>query len=105
LKHYSQFKLKPDRLLGVAKVDLQAAEFQAQAILAEARGKGDAIGAQNAAEASVVTSLVTAFGTGLNLARYELYKTIGPKIETILTSDADNELGGLFGPLLPKGVK
>jgi hypothetical protein len=48
---------------------------------------------------------VTAFGTGLNLARYELYKTIGPKIETILSSDQDNELGGLFGPMLPKGVK
>jgi regulator of protease activity HflC (stomatin/prohibitin superfamily) len=89
--------------LGVAKVDLQAAEFQAQAILAEAHGKGDAITAQNAAEASVVGSLVTAFGGGFNLARYELYKTIGPKIETILTSDGDQELGGLFGPLLPKG--
>jgi regulator of protease activity HflC (stomatin/prohibitin superfamily) len=91
--------------LGVAKVDLQAADFQAQAILAEASGKGDAINAGNAAEASVVNSLVTAFGTGLNLARYELYKTIGPKIETILTSDEESELGGLFGPLLLKGGK
>jgi regulator of protease activity HflC (stomatin/prohibitin superfamily) len=91
--------------LGVAKVDLQAAGFQSQAILAEARGKGDAIRAGNTAEASVVGSLVTAFGGGINLARYELYKTIGPKIETILSSDQDNQLGGLFGPMLPKGVK
>jgi len=91
--------------LGVAKVDLQAAGFQSQAILAEARGKGDAITAGNAAEASVVTSLVTAFGGGLNLARYELYNTLAPKIETILSSDQDNELGGLFGPMLPKGGK
>ena len=91
--------------LGVAKVDLQAAEFQAQAILAEARGKGDAITAANAAEASVVGSLVTAFGGGLNLARYQLYTAVGPKIETILTSDEESELGGLFGPLLPKGGK
>lgn len=90
---------------GVAKVDLQAAGFQSQAILSEARGKGDAIRSGNAAEASVVGSLVTAFGGGLNLARYELYKTISPKIETILSSDQDNELGGLFGPMLPKGVK
>ncbi len=91
--------------LGVAKVDLQAAEFQSQAILAEARGKSDAITAANAAEASVVGSLVTAFGGGLNLARYELYNTLAPKIETILSSDQDNELGGLFGPMLPKGGK
>jgi hypothetical protein len=89
----------------VAKVDLQAAGFQSQAILSEARGKGDAIRSGNAAEASVVGSLVTAFGGGLNLARYELYKTISPKIETILSSDQDNELGGLFGPMLPKGGK
>ncbi len=91
--------------LGVAKVDLQAAEFQSQAILAEARGKGDAINAGNAAEASVVGSLVFAFGGGPNLARYELYNTLAPKIETILSSDQDNEIGGLFGPMLPKGGK
>lgn len=91
--------------LGVAKVDLQAAGFQSQAILAEASGKGDAIMAANAAEASVVGSLVAAFNGGLNLARYELYKTIGPKIETILSSDQENQLGGLFGPMLLKGVK
>ena len=91
--------------LGVAKVDLQAAGFQSQAILAEARGKGDAIRAGNAAEASVVGSMVAAFSNGLNLARYELYKNIGPKIETILSGDQDTELGGLFGPMLPKGGK
>jgi regulator of protease activity HflC (stomatin/prohibitin superfamily) len=88
--------------LGVARVDLQAAQFQSQAILAEARGQGDAVTAANAAEASVVTRLVAAFGGGLNLARYELYSTLAPKIETILTSDGESELGGLFGPLLPK---
>jgi len=91
--------------LGVAKVDLQAADFQAQAILAEARGKGDAVTANNAAEASVVGSLVTAFGGGLNLARYELYNTLGPKIETILSSDQEDGLGSIFGPMLPKGDK
>ncbi len=91
--------------LGVAKVELQAAEFQAQAILAEARGQSDAIAAGNAAEAAVVAGLVTAFGDGLTLARYELYRTIAPKIETILTSDQDSGLGGVFGPLLPKGGK
>jgi regulator of protease activity HflC (stomatin/prohibitin superfamily) len=91
--------------LGVAKVDLEAARFQSQAILAEARGKGDAITAANAAEAAVVGRMVSAFGGGLNLARYELYNTIAPKIETILSSDQENEIGGLFGPILPKGGK
>ncbi|MBM4153198.1 MAG: hypothetical protein FJ220_06730, partial [Kiritimatiellaceae bacterium] len=46
--------------LGVAKVENQAAGFQAQATLAEARGKSDAISAGNAAEAAVVNSLVVA---------------------------------------------
>lgn len=89
--------------LGVAKVDLQAAGFQAQAILAEARGKGDALTAANAAEAAVVGGMVAAFGGGLNLARYELYNTLGPKIETILSSDQEDGLGSIFGPMLPKG--
>ena len=89
--------------LGVAKVDVQAAGFQAQAILAEARGKGDAITAANAAEASVVGGLVGAFGGGFNLARYELYKNIGPKIGTILSSDQENGLGTIFSPMLPNG--
>lgn len=91
--------------LGVAKVDLKASEFQSQAILAEARGKSDAITAENAAEASVAGSLVAAFGGGLNLARYELYNTLGPRIQTILSSDQEGGLGSVFTPMLPKGGK
>jgi regulator of protease activity HflC (stomatin/prohibitin superfamily) len=91
--------------LEVARLDRQTAGFQSQSILAEASGKGDAITAANAAEAAVVNSLVTAFGGGFNLARYQLYQVLGPKIQNILTSDQEGELGGLFGPVLPKGGK
>ena len=91
--------------LGVAKLELQTADFKSKAILAEAGGESDAITVENTAEAAVVGRLVSAFGSGANLARYEFYKMIGPKIESILSSDQGQGLGTVFGPLLPKGDK
>jgi regulator of protease activity HflC (stomatin/prohibitin superfamily) len=87
--------------LEVAKLDLAAAEFQAQAVRSRASGEEDAIRAGNAAEAAVATDLVNAFGNGLNLARYEFYKAIGPRINAILSNDEAGGLGSMFMPLLP----
>lgn len=87
--------------LEVAKVDFAAAAFQAEAILLQAAGEGDAIKAQNLAEASVLTDQVKAFGSGMGLARYSFYQRVGPKIKTILSTDGEDGLGALFGPYLP----
>ncbi len=87
--------------LEVARLDLAAAEFQARAVRSRASGEEDAIRAGNAAEAAVTADLVAAFGNGLNLARYEFYKAVGPRINTILSNDRPGGLGAMFMPLLP----
>lgn len=87
----------------VAKLDLEAAAFKAEAVMLTANGERDAVHAQNAAEAAVLQSRVKAFGTGLDLARYSFYEKLAPKIENVLSSDNENGLGAVFGPLLPKG--
>lgn len=87
--------------LGVAKLELAAADFQARAVRSRASGEEDAIRAGNVAEASVVEGLVAAFGTGMGLARYEFYKAIAPKINSVLSSDQAGGLGSMFNPLLP----
>ncbi len=89
--------------LEVEKVKYDAAAFQADATILTAEGQRDAIRAQNTAEASVLTDQVKAFGTGMNLARYLFYQRIGPRINSILSSDDQQGLGTIFVPYLPKG--
>lgn len=91
------------RELEVAKLNLETAAFQAQAILRTAEGERDAIRARNEAEASVLADRVKAFGDGMSLARYQLYDKLGPQIESVLSSDAPPGLGALFTPFLPAG--
>ncbi|MBN1268094.1 MAG: hypothetical protein JXB04_00765 [Kiritimatiellae bacterium] len=89
--------------LEVAKVDNEAAEFNAQAILARAGGEKDAVAARNEADAKVLTDTVQAFGNGMNLARYNFYQRLGPQIGSVLSSDQEEGLGSIFTPFLPKG--
>lgn len=89
--------------LQVAKVDYDAAIFQAEAIVNKANGEGAAIRAQNIAEAEVIGDQVKAFESGINLARYIFYQQIGPRIETVLSTDEDGGLGSIFGTMLPTG--
>jgi regulator of protease activity HflC (stomatin/prohibitin superfamily) len=90
-----------DQGLAVAKLELEAADAQAKAILAEAGGEQAVIQFNNDAEAKVFQSQAAAFGGGLNYAKYLFYQKVGPRIETILTSDKGEGLGGLFLPYLP----
>ncbi len=90
--------------LEVAKLDLAAAEFQAKATLSRASGEADAITAGNKAEAAVVDGLVAAFATGINLARYEFYKAVAPRIQSVLSNDQEGGLGSMFNPMLPAPV-
>jgi regulator of protease activity HflC (stomatin/prohibitin superfamily) len=89
--------------LGVAKLENEAADFQAQSILLKAGADRSVVQMNNEAQASVLNSSVQAFGNGMNMARYTFYQKIGPRISTILTSDQIDGLGGIFLPYLPKG--
>lgn len=92
-----------ERELDVARLEKDAATFQAQAQVSRAEGDRDAIRFDNEARAAVLGSQVAAFGSGLNLARYTLYQKIGPRIGSILTSDGEEGLGDVFRPLMPDG--
>jgi hypothetical protein len=89
--------------LEVAKVDNEAATFNAEAIGLRAAGDRDAIAARNVAEAKVLGGRVMAFGDGMSLARYTFYGQLGPRIESIVTTDSGEGLGTVFSPLLPDG--
>ncbi len=88
----------------VAKLDNEAAAFQADALLAKAQAERDVIRLDNQAKAGVMATQVKAFGSGTNLARYRLYQKLGPRIESILSSDDGQSLGGLFRSYLPAPV-
>jgi len=91
------------RELDVAKLESEAATFQAQAQVAKAEGDRDVIKLDNEAQAAVLGNQVNAFGGGYGMARYALYQKIGPRISSILTSDQEGGLGELFQPFLPSG--
>ncbi len=78
------------------------------AVQDSAKYEHDAINAANVAKASVLENKVSAFNSGMNLARFEFYKRIAPKINLILSTDEADGLGGLFRAYLPEndgGVK
>ena len=91
--------------LAVAKLENDAAVAQAAAVIAEAGGDQAVVQYNNEAEAAVFRSQATAFGGGLNYAKYLFYQKVGPRIETILTTDKGDGLGALFLPLLPGPVQ
>ncbi|MEE9369104.1 MAG: SPFH domain-containing protein [Pontiella sp.] len=87
--------------LDVAKVEYEAALFQAEAVILMADGEKDAIKAKNEAEAAVLGNQVSALGGGANFARYTLYEKIAPNILTVLSSDSDEGVGGIFSTFAP----
>jgi regulator of protease activity HflC (stomatin/prohibitin superfamily) len=87
--------------LDVAKVEYEAAIFQSEAIRLTADGEKDAVKAQNEAEAAVLRSRVNALGGGENYARFTLYEKIGPRIQSLLSSDSEEGIGGIFGSFAP----
>lgn len=86
--------------LDVAKVEYEAALFQAEAIILTADGEKDAIKAQNEAEATVLQNRVSALGGGENFARYTLYEKLGPNVSSVLSSD-DKGVGRIFDAFAP----
>jgi regulator of protease activity HflC (stomatin/prohibitin superfamily) len=89
------------RELEVSRLEKDAAVFQAQAMMAKAQGDRDAIRLDNEAQAAVLQTQTQAFGSGTELARWALYRKLGPRMESILSSDDAQGLGALFRPFLP----
>ena len=89
------------RELEVAKLERDAAAFQAQAILSKAEGERDVIAMNNKAQAEVLGTQVRAFAGGMGLARYTFYRKLAPRIGSIIGTDAPDSLGGMILPLIP----
>jgi regulator of protease activity HflC (stomatin/prohibitin superfamily) len=88
--------------LEVAKLENQAATAQSLAITLRAQADADVVKMQNLAEASVLSGQVLAFSNGMNFARNAFLKRIGPRIDSILSTDQQGGLGALFLPYLPQ---
>ena len=57
------------------------------------------------AQAAVIANQILAFSNGLNYARNTFYKKVGPRIQSILSTDQGDGLGALFLPYLPERTK
>ncbi len=89
------------RELEVAKLEAEAAKLQADAIRIKAEADRDVVTMQNTAEAMVMGKMATSFGGGANLARSTLYQKTAPLINTIVSTDREPGLGGIFASFLP----
>lgn len=88
--------------LEVAGVNLEAARFDAEAVLLRADGERDSVRADNTARAKVFTDEAAAMGGGMNLARLKFYEHMGPRVERVLSNDSAEGLGMLFRQFMPE---
>jgi len=91
-----------NRELEVARIENDAAKAQAEAVMLKANAEKEVIKLRNEAEASVFASQVKAYGSGMMFARHAFYERVGPQIQTILSGDGEDSLGGLFLPYVPQ---
>lgn len=91
--------------LDVSRIRLEAAAFEAEAMLLKADGEKDAILADNQAQEAVFKAEAEAVGGGMNLARLALYRNIAPSIQSILSNDQAGSLGALFRAFLPEAAE
>ncbi|MCC8180557.1 MAG: hypothetical protein LIP23_06585 [Planctomycetes bacterium] len=90
------------RALEVAKLEAEAAKLQAEAIMIKATAERDVIAMRNIAEARITGRLAQAFGNGANLARFTLYQKTAPLINSIISTDREPGLGGIFKAFMPR---
>lgn len=90
-----------ERGLSVAQLEAEAAKSTATAQISKATAERDVVKLDNEAQAAVLASQVSAFGNGENFARYTLYQKLAPRIQSILTGDDENSLGGAIIPAKP----
>ncbi len=87
--------------LEVARLESEAAVFQAEARLLQAGAERDVVRLDNQAQADVFGAQARAFGSGLQYARYVFYQRLAPRLRAVIAGDQPDGLGGLFRPLLP----
>jgi len=87
--------------LEVAKLENEASVAQAEAIMLKASAEREVIKMKNEAEADVLASQIKAYGTGMNFARQIFYSKIGPRVDSVLSSDSKDSLGGILLPYVP----
>ncbi len=93
--------IEAEKDLEVAGVNLEAARFDADAVLLRADGERDSVRADNVARAKVFTDEAAAMDGGMNLARLKFYEHMAPRIDRVLSSDGPEGLGMLFRQFLP----
>jgi regulator of protease activity HflC (stomatin/prohibitin superfamily) len=81
--------------LAVAKLQLEAAQQQADATLAKGTAEANVILLQKQAEAEPLRQQVAAFGDGNAYAQYFFYQKLAPSVKSILTS-TDGPFADLF---------
>ncbi len=81
--------------LDVAKVGLEAARADAQALLTLAEADRKVVEAQNKANADVLKQQVSVYRDEADYVRAKLYEKTAPNIQSILTTDANGDLFGL----------
>lgn len=88
---------KANEHLEVAKLKLEAAKDQAEAILARGRAAADVIGYENMADAAGWRRAVEAFnGNGIEYAQFVLYQKLAPAYRSIMTNTADSPIMRMF---------
>jgi regulator of protease activity HflC (stomatin/prohibitin superfamily) len=80
--------------LDVAKIGLQAARADAEALLTLAEADRKVVDAKNRADADVLKQQVTVYRDEADYIRSKLYEKTAPNVQSVLTTDAN---GGLFG--------
>lgn len=90
-----------ERELSVAELEAEAAMSTAAAQISRATAERDVVKLDNEAQAAVLASQVSAFGTGENFARYTLNQKLAPRIQSVLTGDDENSIGGAIMPAKP----
>jgi hypothetical protein len=78
--------ISAEREFSVAELQLQAAQNQAQAIVAGGKAKSDVILFKNAAEATGLKNAAAAFGDGNTYVRYLMNQKLAPSITYILSN-------------------
>ncbi len=91
--------------LEVAKLESEAAGFQAQATILKAEAERDVIRLNNKAQADVFAAQAKAFGTGMSFSRYVFYQRVAPLIRSVVSGDQPDGLGSIFNSFLPREVK
>ena len=86
---------KANQELEVAKLQLQAAQQQADAQLAKGKADAAVVLLQKTAEAEPLKEQVSAFGNGDAFARYFFYQKLAPSMKSILTS-TDGPFADIF---------